>query len=729
MMKKYLLLSFAIQFISLAILNAQKPTQTIYDVFEIEKGGCDMDVPVKKNNFVSPPPPDGINKLSGSAPKVILPSSEEIKDFERVKKQIKKSLSKFNKKHRSSKIEYRLALSNNNFFYSENDLIGIKDPKGKIILQPKFIKVIPDTIAKGFVGYTDGRCQYYTADGDVKIKKLYYYIEPLKDGYFKVRSKKGWGLWYNGKEIIAPFCQSIYYKSKQDVWEVKRFEKTNMLYWDNFQDSIEWLGGGYDFVEKDYVNFNNRRFINLKTRQSLICEDGFEIRIVDKDKEYLTIGKIDKKRKENFYLCDFAGNLINENKFGRIGIFLENNLATANVANKPFRIFTPACLIDPQGNRITEKLYNRLEYKSSGKFYITFKKGLRGCLDSKGNETIPPIYDNIIPLKNEQVLAIPSDMDNNAVVLNAVTGELLISNLPYEKADLISICDKEYYKVDIGENERIVDLNFNPVTPEHKSFSLWNDYLLGKNQMVDKTTTATPTVYDCNLFPIKLQFGKYKINEFVSIRNVINIRTANRRFNGMTLYYYIKGGNRSFRELSLYHNYASNQRFQTEEIFGTFIALNKHENIYINLREEIKPIKYSLSWAGEFGIGNLLVTGHILMSPDGKVHSSGFKELSRLDPITGLAYYKYNNLYGGYMNKRGEMLFDGIYQDVHRISPNFFIVKKDNRFGVVDAENREVIPIVATNYNYTNGVVSLFQGKQRSTYDITGKSVEVNLVK
>ena len=82
---------------------------------------------------------------------------------------------------------------------------------GKQVIKPRFDGIIAKPEQKGFVGYQNGRCNYYTEQGKAKLPKDYIHVEPLGQGTFIVMTPKGYGLLgEKGQELIPPVQLRIF---------------------------------------------------------------------------------------------------------------------------------------------------------------------------------------------------------------------------------------------------------------------------------------------------------------------------------------------------------------------------------------------------------------------------------------------------------------------------------------------------------------------------------------
>lgn len=95
-----------------------------------------------------------------------------------------------------------------------------------------------------------------------------------------------------------------------------------------------------------------------------------------------------------------------------------------------------------------------------------------------------------------------------------------------------------------------------------------------------------------------------------------------------------------------------------------------------------------------------------------------------LDDPYGRGIYKtlLNGKYG-LMNNRGEYLLKPIYDVISGITMNIYIVKKDSKYGAIDINGKELIPIKYDHdlvANYKKGLMKTYRNDKRCTIDLYG---------
>ena len=101
-----------------------------------------------------------------------------------------------------------------------------------------------------------------------------------------------------------------------------------------------------------------------------------------------------------------------------------------------------------------------------------------------------------------------------------------------------------------------------------------------------------------------------------------------------------------------------------------------------------------------------------------------FKKIYPFDPSTGLFQYDFQNR-SGYVDLNGKLLLGGAYERVVRVTTNTYMVRLNNKWGMVNAENQILIPLKYERQNLENGLVKVsLKFRSKPTYfDYMGKKV------
>jgi hypothetical protein len=119
-------------------------------------------------------------------------------------------------------------------------------------------------------------------------------------------------------------------------------------------------------------------------------------------------------------------------------------------------------------------------------------------------------------------------------------------------------------------------------------------------------------------------------------------------------------------------------------------------------------------YGGKFGIVNS--EGTTVIPPV-------FEYISPYDPETELATYNFDDKQKGYLTKEGELLFDMLYEDCEWLGKGLFKVKKSNNWGVVNRENKMIIPIENVDIKLNGGIILAGGENAPKKYTLTGERI------
>lgn len=165
----------------------------------------------------------------------------------------------------------QVVLKNGNSCFKKDEKWGLKSEEGKILLKPQFDYIFSDTLVGGFLGYTNGKCNYYDEKGKPLLRENYYHISPLDRNAFVVRTLEGVGLIVNGEMVVEPDKETIQRLTSGNTiyYKIKSARKGEYLLLNDFQTEVPfpawetaWFSG------EDYIVFRNN-ILDLKNKEPL----------------------------------------------------------------------------------------------------------------------------------------------------------------------------------------------------------------------------------------------------------------------------------------------------------------------------------------------------------------------------------------------------------------------------------------------------------------------------
>ncbi len=641
----------------------------------------------------TPPPPP-----AGPVQKIQLASFEV---FEAFQKELPMIFQKLKKEQEPTEAERRIELTNGHYAYWEKEQWGIKNAEDKIVLEPTFKHIIPDTIAKGFMGYIGATCSYYSSEGKAIINTPFYSISPVNSRQFIVQSKTGYGL-VNEKDIlIEPNCKLIkHIKGAPDFFKVKDKNGVELLYLEDGKTSIAFPV----FDKKDIRIYGDQYFwtsdqlIDIQNKKRLFsCSEDYGIDVIDFEKRIYKLVRKDKRRRFFKALFDQEGNIIKQDSFSSVNVFDKNGLAVAYSTKKvklpkiPRPVF-PAGLINKDFEWVLEPAYKAIHLKEN--YYLLDRYFLRGAANKHGKLIIPAEYSKtIVELNGKQLFASGGLHEAEAKLIDIETGEIIKDKMPFQSYKSFEFCGEEYYMLNIdGSNEQIVHKDFSPFTKAHKYIHKWRDCLIAEDyKMLHKDTSK---LYNCAGDLVTFNIGDREISSFKKLKSVV--KDLN--------YIELNDGN-------------------------TFLW--KENGLTIPLDYRITG--YSIRYANYLNLAILPTdNGMRMVDPNGaSILPYFFNHFTVFDPVSGLGKYTASlkkdgakQTVEGYIDYNGNFIFKGRYEYMQYLGFGLFKARKNGMWGVIDRNNKIILPYNPDPYRIQDGLIILeSEYQKRKVYDILGNLI------
>ncbi len=395
---------------------------------------------------------------------------------------------------------------------------------------------------------------------------------------------------------------------------------------------------------------------------------------------------LNKKNKEIFTEYEQVEALENYDKAQNI--WYENNVLRVKQNGK-------YGIIDFKGNKILECEYDKIyALKGVKESLIIEKDGKLGLVDDTGRKIINTEYKNILALgtkKDEGYITI--DEQDKYGVISYTTEQILPNNYEYIEQiygkDLFVIKEKNQQKLINSKGEAILDNGYSKieailVNNETQGIIFEREQKYGI-MGIDKTILITPQ-YDS----IKeVDNGKFVV-EKDNKKGVVDIKdTEELPFNYTTISYNKKA------DLYIAEDTQNNTSIIDEKFNVKLIG------ILSELNEEKEYIKMRIGTEYQY-------------------YNFRCEEKSNTEVLKGnTLFLKQENGKYGFVNKKGEMVVDYIYDDATEQNRfGYAAVKKNGVWGSLDREGKEVI---APKYKLTNNIIINFIGKWHLGEDLNMK--------
>lgn len=664
---------------------------TIFELYTIENQYCSI---LEESKIE-----DGTASLKKNYGPSGRPSSFGSLDDENERLRIyKQIISNFPKHFKKTKIDRSIKediiLDNGAILFYQNKKWGWKDKEGKLILSPQFDFVYSDTIQKGFIAYKNGTCNYYKSNSSKPLfKNNFYDIKVIDTINFATHDGIGVGLLSKENQLLIPH-QNKRISPRQ--FESKHYYliRTNTdqlyLYLEKSNQRIYIKTPIYESSEIEFWNDTHiviaGLVIDLKKGTQLICEEGYRLEVVNAKNKWATFKK---KRGSKTYLIDFQGNILSNRHYNQFKKFDKNGLAImtsyVNEADKPaypsnykYGLLNEELefLVPPEFNHIYPLGLNN-------KLYL-IKKSRReiGLLDHKGKFLIPFGHQKF-NLINKDLIYLKKDSIEFGKIIDYKRGQVVKNGLPYDeiKEYTNTKCPNTLY-IGVNKNGEIVlDDNFQAI------ISVTYKRIFGIENGFRGWTDGNEILYDC--LGKKLQLPQVKKDKKQAYKNMTVVD--------------------------------SHLIVVTDELGNSFFLKENGKKIENPERwSRIRNASYKDYYTGENkkGYSGLFNTHGKTIIPPIFSFLGGFQ-------ADGLASFEINDQLLGYIDANGAILFGGEYDTVKKIGFDCFKVSKNGMYGIVDYDNKIIIPIVYDQIWLSNGLFSALKNDKNEVYfSIVGDKIE-----
>lgn len=663
-------------------LGAQNLPATIYELYGLKKGGCDYDKTeermveeVAEMEAYPPPPPPPPGTMVGTP----LEIKQAFSDFRTLASKVANPVTFKDKK-----------LNNGNICFNENGKWGLKNKSGEVILSPQFDHIFPDTTAKGFSGYIGAFCNYYSPQGKKIVANDYYHIQPLDKTSFIVRSTNGYGLIINGEIKLEANNQMIQRaKSGTDIYyKVRTGAMNEFVLKDDLKTRIPI--GFWDtptFVGENHVLFWNN-ILDIKNKRKLICEQGFEFKLLDKDAK---IAAIKKSRERFYYIIDFEGNIISQEIYSNLQAFNKAGIAAAGIQNtgQGRRFSQKFGLINKKGKWIVPAEYANI-YPRDEIWMVANKDRKLGLMNNKGKLIAPVEYDRITSLDDNEYLCTKQTKEGDvttitAVIFNAKKKKFQKKQYPYLSIRKFKSCNPEHFVATVVGGEQIIDKKLKPITPVHGRIFHHDGKYIGADFNVPEVG-RTKVFYDCDGKRIPVVINGEKIDTFSEIKKIN-------------------------KDLS-------------------YLELTNGEAILVLADGSSVKTDNKLSYFYPSGWQEFLITGERGGDKYGLIDQKGqviipmkFKHLGSFIPETGMAVFSTYNKKSGLVTSKGEFFQEKLYDNIRYLGFGLYRIEQRKKMGVMDKNGNIVLPVKYGYLYLHNGMIKAGIGQNEYNFDCTGAQV------
>ncbi|MBJ2175557.1 WG repeat-containing protein [Aureibaculum sp. A20] len=587
----------------------------------------------------------------------------------------------------SSKYEKKAPIvkfENGNQSFKKDGKYGIKNAKGTILIPAEFHTIVQSG-ENGFVGYENQFCNYYLNDGEKLLRGDYYYIKPTVKNTLIVQTKEGFGVISKNEEvIISPSYYHIkdVFKNEQFYYWVLKSKKIGFYMSENAKDTtfINTTPNEIEFIDSIYWK-SYRTIINSKTKRNLFC-GKYVVEVVSDKHQLALIRKYSNRLK---YLIKFNGDLVNNLPFADIRKFRDNNLAIASIKKERKSFYG---LIDKNGEWIIKPIYSRLQFLNDSKLLATDSNKKTGILTIENKTIIAFDYDNVQKINEHYALAVK--LDNKLIssdIIDLQNAEIIKSKVPYAIITKAKRCDTEVFIGKRNRTECVLNSDFEKISPADYTRVFYgpNDNLfIGTNFLENNKRQSQ--VFNCK--------GK--------------LQTLNIKGKTYDTFY-------NYEEITpeLHHVLLLTGEGYFVSTKGKAIENNTHWQ-YIEY-SNIKDLFITMKYGGKYGIINSL--GETIIPPL-------FKYISTFDSETGLAKYSFDKNRKGYITVDGKLLFGTKYIETGVLDYGNFKVKNNEKWGVVNLNGDEIVPIKYSEIWLNGGLIYVKQGNSVQHFDLLGNFME-----
>lgn len=534
-MRKFILFTFF-----LGTMTSLAAQQTIFEVLGLDPNGCSLaeeQNPTQEEEWLVEEVPDEFiyeEELEASAPITYPSPAEAISTLRAYVESLKKGNENF--------LEGQLAWRNDLVFFLKNGKWGLRKSGGKQVIKPRFDAIITKPEQEGFVGYVDGRCNYYFENGKAYLSEDYLHIQPLEQDAFIVFTGKGFGLLgEQGQELLppvqlgitslkegTPFLKVRYEDEKYFLFNVLNGQKT--YFHTNLYYGLNFFGDRYVIVDEQYL-------IDLQEGKNVFCGEKVKIKLLDADRGYLSVSR--ESDPSVNYIVNPEGKLISEMAFAKVDAYLPTGHFVVGYVEDYDPDITQRILsgvINEAGEWTVPARYNLLEQQLYAGKYLQLTQSYQefGLVSLTGEEPIPHrryVYFGLEPDGEHLKVLWKEGQDKYGELLNINSGEVtLLEELGYWKRSPIGNCGVDtVYRALNTDGQMLINAKDEPLLNEPAGFILENaggkTFTIKRKVVVDGKTVNVDEVVDCQGNSLYQGTGQHQ--EIALAEDFLYLRKAN----------------------------------------------------------------------------------------------------------------------------------------------------------------------------------------------------------
>lgn len=486
---KYFRLNLLLFFIfSQVLCYGQQTYKTVFEKLNINADGCDFKVEIPKLDKSE------FKEIKTSAFRaqdnlVLKPSNSE-----KLQKLLPDSIQTILKNYKKvipAKFTFynRVELDNGNLLLRENNLWNLKDTDGKPLSSLSFEYIIPDTFAIGFVGYKNGRANYYDGkNGKPLLDENYFHIAITGAREFIVQGIHGYGLIKDNKVILEPYFEYLTPNKLGDRVTYRFFNKKDRktyILLDDLKTFILQPSHTTDKYIGDQYFMKQANLFNLKTGKKLLCEEKHGLELVSEKHQLLSLHVAGEPVR---WLIDLEGNFVSKVPFQRIGKFNKKGFSIVNHKKEPFKFNSKVSqgVINSKGEWVIPPKYDFISMINDYWLVIDMIKKQSGLLDKEGKEIIPMGDESISYVKDNQFfIGTKTGIEEEGIskLVDVKTGKILKENIPFLRCyNRLNVCDQKYFVLSNGlKKNYVVDENFREIAGPFLEVYPFNGYIYCRN--------------------------------------------------------------------------------------------------------------------------------------------------------------------------------------------------------------------------------------------------------
>lgn len=656
---------------------AQDVPKNIYELYKITKGGCSFQDIIDNGKPLS-----GQAGGSGGSPDWPEPKVSASENIDDVLIKYREYL----KQHPFEPVSV-LKLENGNELFLEANLWGLRTSTGNILQKPQFQYIEP--VNDKLRAFRNGACEYLDGlTGKSLFPQPYLFIKEIAKDEYLVRTKNGYGLIKDGKSVIESKHRSINLtKTGNRVYYIIN---NSFAILDDLRTRV-LPGMGITYLDNEYV-LTSENIIDIKRRKKLICEEKqFYLSLLNRNPAIFSI----KRSGENYsFMIDINGNLLSTQAFSNILAFTEGGLASAAVSKQDAgQTKDMYGLVNLKGGWVLQPEYKWINTLYKYWWAKTFQgQELFFHLDGKPVVTEKnhlKKYSSVKPFSNDFAIGFAQTGDKTKKeIINITTGKVVRKNVPYESVSTVNLeqmpCQKPRYIAASKEGEQVLDEDLVPITPLRKRY-----VYAGKNFESTNFPSSgkTVTLFDCNGKALAFDVNGKKEDTFKNI-NIVN---------DSILYACLANGTPCWR-------FGNGKTQVLDKEIGNIIP---------------------------FGIKDLYRVASTYPEHKGVINSKGetiipmqLKTFTTIARHTGATTFETFGGSAGLLDNQGNLVNNKLYKEVRLLVFDLYLVKNNDKYGVINHQGREVLPLRYQKIHWSDGIFTAKDGTKDLLFDITGKLLE-----